>query len=60
MAERNSDMRTIVFLDLLVEAQIKSEDRLAALLGRVSFAKGDPAALPDIDNALRTGQAQRG
>ena len=60
MAERNSDTRTTVFLDPLIEAQIQSEDQFAYLLGRVRFANGDPTALLVIDNELRAGQTQRG
>ena len=60
MAERNSDTRTTVFLDPLIEAQIQSEDQYAYLLGRVKFANGDPTALLVIDNELRAGQTQRG
>ncbi|MDC0251097.1 ferritin [Synechococcus sp. AH-551-P21] len=59
MAERNSDTRTTVFLDPLIEAQIQSEDQFAYLLGRVKFANGDPTALLVIDNELRAGQTQR-
>ena len=60
MAERNSDTRTTVFLDPLIEAQIQSEDQFAYLLGRVKFANGDPTALLVIDKELRAGQTQRG
>ena len=60
MAERNSDTRTTVFLDPLIEAHIQSEDQFAYLLGRVKFANGDPTALLVIDNELRAGQTQRG
>ncbi len=59
LAERNSDTRTTVFLDPLIEAQIESEDQFAYLLGRVKFANGDPTALLVIDNELRAGQTQR-
>ena len=59
MAERNSDTRTTVFLDPLIEAQIQSEDQFAYLLGRVKFANGDPTALLVIDNELRAGQTKR-
>ena len=59
IAERNSDTRTTVFLDPLIEAQIQSEDQYAYLLGRVKFAKSDPTALLVIDNELRAGQTQR-
>ena len=59
LAERNSDTRTTVFLDPLIEAQIQSEDQFAYLLGRVKFANGDPTALLVIDNELRAGQTQR-
>ena len=59
LAERNSDTRTTVFLDPLIEAQIESEDQFAYLLGRVKFANNDPTALLVIDNELRSGQTQR-
>ena len=59
LAERNSDTRTTVFLDPLIEAQIQSEDQFSYLLGRVKFANGDPTALLVIDNELRAGQTQR-
>ena len=59
LAERNSDSRTTVFLDPLIESQIKSEDQFAYIYGRVKFANSDPSALLVIDNELRAGQTQR-
>ena len=52
MAERSCDTRTTVFLDPVIESQIKAEDDFAHLLGRVSFAKDDPSALFIIDSDL--------
>tara|TARA_Y100001968_G_scaffold303701_1_gene318097 strand:+ start:3222 stop:3773 length:552 start_codon:yes stop_codon:yes gene_type:complete len=53
MAERSNDTRTNVFLDPVVDEQIKSEDEMAYLLGRVKFANNDPSALLIIDNELK-------
>ena len=55
MAERAGDVRTTVFLDPLVDAQISSENEAAHLLGRVKFAQNQPAAMLIIDNELRDG-----
>ena len=52
LAERSNDTRTCVFLDPVVEEQIKSEDEMAYLLGKVKFANNDPSALFIIDNEL--------
>ena len=54
MAERSNDSRTTVFLDPVIEEQIKSEDEMAYLLGKVKFANNDPSALFIIDNELNT------
>ena len=54
MAERSNDTRTTVFLDPVVDEQIKSEDEMAYLLGKVKFANNDPSALFIIDNELKT------
>ena len=52
MAERLNDTRTTVFLDPVIDEQIKSEDEMAYLLGKVKFANNDPSALLIIDNEL--------
>ena len=52
MAERSNDTRTTVFLDPVIDEQIKSEDEMAYLLGKVKFARNDPSALFIIDNEL--------
>tara|TARA_Y100000589_G_C27198159_1_gene648011 strand:- start:479 stop:1030 length:552 start_codon:yes stop_codon:yes gene_type:complete len=52
ISERSSDIRTSVFLDPIVESQIKSEDEFATLLGKVKFAANQPSALLIIDEAL--------
>tara|TARA_B100000579_G_scaffold416773_1_gene412698 strand:- start:190 stop:744 length:555 start_codon:yes stop_codon:yes gene_type:complete len=54
LAERSNDTRTTVFLDPVVDEQIKSEDEMAYLLGKVKFANNDPCALFIIDNELKT------
>ena len=51
-SERVSDTRTNVFLDPIVEAQIKSEDEFAHILGKVKFADNNPSAILLIDNEL--------
>ena len=53
MAERSNDTRTTVFLDPVIDEQIKSEDEMAYLLGKVKFANNDCSALLIIDNELR-------
>ena len=52
LAERSSDTRSNVFLDPIIENQVKSEDELAYLLGRVKFADNEPSAILLIDNEL--------
>ena len=52
MAERSNDTRTNVFLDPVIDEQIKSEDEMAYLLGKVKFAKNDASSLFIIDNEL--------
>ena len=54
MAERSNDTRTTVFLDPVIDEQIKSEDEMAYILGKVRFAKNDPSALFIIDNELKS------
>ncbi len=53
MAERSNDTRTTVFLDPVVDEQIKSEDEMAYLLGKVRFANNNPSAILIIDNELK-------
>ncbi len=53
LAERSNDTRTTVFLDPVIDEQIKSEDEMAYLLGKVKFANNDPSALFIIDNELK-------
>ena len=52
LAERSNDTRTTVFLDPVIDEQIKAEDEMAYLLGKVKFANNDPSALFIIDNEL--------
>ena len=52
MAERLNDTRTTVFLDPVIDEQIKAEDEMAYLLGKVKFASNDASALFIIDNEL--------
>ena len=52
IAERISDTRTNVFLDPIVDAQTKSEDDFAHLLGKVRFSNKQPAAILLIDSEL--------
>ena len=52
LAERVNDTRTTVFLDPVIDEQIKAEDEMAYLLGKVKFANNDPSALLIIDNEL--------
>ncbi len=52
MAERAGDLRSTVFLDPIVQAQIAAEHEAAHLLGRVRFAQQDPAALLVLDGEL--------
>ena len=53
ISERNSDTRTNVFLDPIVEAQTKSEDEFANILGKVKFASNQPSAILLIDSDLK-------
>ena len=53
IAERTSDTRTNVFLDPIVDAQTKSEDEFAHILGKVKFAANQPSALLIIDSDLK-------
>jgi len=53
LAERSNDTRTTVFLDPVIDEQIKAEDEMAYLLGKVNFANNDPSALLIIDNELK-------
>ena len=52
MAERAGDVRSTVFLDPIVQAQIDSENEAAHLLGRVRFSRNEPAAMLVIDGEL--------
>ncbi len=51
-AERSSDYRSNVFLDPIIEEQLKSEDYVAYLLGKVKFANNNESAILIIDNEL--------
>ena len=51
-SERASDIRSSVFLDPIVEDQIKSEDTFAYLSGKVKFAENQPSAILIIDKEL--------
>ena len=53
ISERLSDTRSNVFLDPIVDAQTKSEDEFAHLLGKVKFAQNQPSALLLIDSDLK-------
>jgi len=53
ISERISDTRTNVFLDPVVEAQTKSEDEFAHLLGKVKYAKEQPSAILLINSDLK-------
>ena len=53
IAERISDTRTNVFLDPIIEAQTKSEDEFAHILGKVKFASNQPSAILIIDSDLK-------
>jgi len=53
ISERISDTRTNVFLDPILEAQIKSEDEFANMLGKVRFASNQPSAILLIDSDLK-------
>ena len=52
ISERISDTRTNVFLDPIIDAQTKSEDELAHILGKVKFASNQPSAILLIDSDL--------
>ncbi|WP_413326208.1 ferritin [Synechococcus sp. MIT S9503] len=56
-AERCGDSRTAVFLEPMIEEQIKAEHEAAHLIGRTKFADGQAAAILVIDNELRKGVA---
>ena len=56
-AERCGDSRSAVFLEPMVEEQIKAEHEAAHLLGRTKFADGQAAAVLVIDNELNEGVA---
>ena len=53
ISERLSDTRSNVFLDPIVDAQTKSEDEFAHILGKVKFAQNQPSALLLIDSDLK-------
>tara|TARA_Y100000813_G_C24132294_1_gene338148 strand:- start:293 stop:847 length:555 start_codon:yes stop_codon:yes gene_type:complete len=53
ISERLSDTRSNVFLDPIVDAQTKSEDDFAHLLGKVKFAQNQPSAILLIDSELK-------
>ena len=50
---RSSNSRKNVFLDPIVEAQIKSEDEFAHILGKVKFAANHPSAILLINEDLK-------
>ena len=52
IAERCSDTRTSVFLDPIMENQIKSEDEFAHILAMVRFSSEQPSAILIIDKEL--------
>ena len=52
ISERTSDIRTNVFLDPIVESQIKSEDEFAHILGKVKFSGDNPSAILIVDEYL--------
>ena len=52
ISERASDIRSSVFLDPIVEAQINSEDAFAYLSGKVKFSENQPSAILIIDKEL--------
>ena len=53
LAERSNDNRTTVFLDPVIDEQIKAEDEMAYLLGKVKLANNDASALFILDNELK-------
>ena len=52
ISERTSDIRTNVFLDPIVESQIKSEDEFAHILGKVKFSGSNSSSILIIDDYL--------
>ena len=52
IAERSADIRTNVFLDPIIEAQISSEDQFAHILGKVKFSNENPSAILLVDDYL--------
>jgi len=56
MAERAADLRTEVFLEPIVDAQVNAENEFAHLLGRVRFCQAQPAALLIVDGELSDGK----
>ena len=52
ISERSSDIRTNVFLDPIVESQIKSEDEFAHILGKVKFSGENSSAILIVDEYL--------
>ena len=52
ISERTSDIRTNVFLDPIVESQIKSEDEFAHILGKVKFSGENASAILIVDEYL--------
>ena len=52
LSERSSDVRTSVFLDPIVESQIKSENDFAGILNKVKFSSNQPTAILFIDKDL--------
>ena len=53
ISERISDTRTNVFLDPIIDAQTKSENEFANILGKVKFASNQPSAILLIDSDLK-------
>ena len=53
ISERISDTRTNVFLDPIIDAQTKSEDEFANILGKVKFASNQPSSILLIDSDLK-------
>tara|TARA_B100000900_G_scaffold124595_1_gene105172 strand:- start:275 stop:829 length:555 start_codon:yes stop_codon:yes gene_type:complete len=52
LSERTSDIRTNVFLDPIIESQIKSEDEFAHILGKVKFSGENSSAILIVDEHL--------
>ena len=50
---RSSNSRKNIYLAPIVEAQIKSEDEFAHILGKVKFAANQPSAILLIDGDLK-------